>query len=73
VNEYIQTAYQEIELPLDITDTPDNMAEVGRCYEARLRGSLPGYYRRHAEVMIQQIQDRTFEMAVPLPIQVWKL
>lgn len=68
----IQTAYQEVDLPLDITGTPANLTDVQRCYETRQNSHPTGFYVRHASVMIQQIQNRTFETVVPLPIQVWK-
>jgi len=68
----IETNADEVNLPLDITDMPSNLSEVQKCFEARLGHQYVGYYRRHAQVMIGQIKDRTFEKIVPLPLQVWK-
>jgi neutral ceramidase len=70
----ILTSYQEVSLPLDITDTPENLAAVRAAYVARLSNSaLPPWFARHASVMIKQIDFRTFQTAVPLPTQVWTL
>ena len=70
----IETSYQELTLPLDITDTPANLAAAKTDYEVRQNtASLPAYYRRHAGRMIQQIDAHSFVTTVPLPIQVWKL
>lgn len=66
------TSYQEINLPLDITDTPSNLAVVKNWYQARL-SSETSWYRRHAGVMIEQLQTNSFVTTVPLPLQVWKL
>jgi hypothetical protein len=68
------TAYTEVTLPLDITDTPANLATVRAAFVTRYNNaSLPGYERRHAQVMIQQIEAHSFATTVPLPLQVWKL
>jgi len=69
----ILTKYEEIDLPLDITNTPDNLAAVRTCYEKRLSYIEPAYQRRHAEVMIRHLDAGSFVTNVPLPIQVWKL
>jgi hypothetical protein len=68
----ILTSYQEINLPLDITDTPSNLAAVKNWYQARLSSEF-SWYRRHAGVMIEQLQTNSFVTTVPLPLQVWKL
>jgi hypothetical protein len=68
----INTNYTEVSLPLDITDTPQNMAAVRADFVARLGNSaLPGFYHRHAEVMIGQIDAHSFGTTVPLPLQTW--
>jgi len=66
------TSYQEINLPLDITDTPSNLSAVKNWYQARLSSEI-SCYRRHARVMIEQLQTNSFMTTVPLPLQVWKL
>jgi hypothetical protein len=68
----ILTSYQEINLPLDITDTTSNLAAVKIWYQARLSSEF-SWYRRHAGVMIEQLQTNSFVTTVPLPLQVWKL
>jgi len=67
----IETNDDEVNLPLDIPDTSSNLKEVQKYFETRLSHQY-GYYRRHAQVMIRQIKDGTFEKIVPLPLQVWK-
>jgi neutral ceramidase len=70
----IATAYTEVTLPLDITDTPANLSAVRAAFVARYNNTgLPGFKRRHAEVMIRQIDTHSFATTVPLPLQVWKL
>lgn len=52
----IVTGYREVPLPLDVTVTPANLAAVRAAYaQRRANGALPGYYRRHAAVMMGQI------------------
>jgi hypothetical protein len=68
------TSYQEISLPLDITNTPANMAAVVSSYQTRQNNaSLPDWYHRHAQKMIQEVNNNSFATSVILPIQVWKL
>jgi neutral ceramidase len=70
----INTDYTEVTLPLDITDSPGNLAVVRADYVARQGNTaLPGYFRRHAEVMIGQIDAHSFATTVPLPLQTWNL
>jgi hypothetical protein len=70
----IDTGYQDLTLPLDITDTPANLAVVRADYAARQgNASLPGYIRRHAETMIGQIDAHTFATSLELPLQTWSL
>jgi hypothetical protein len=68
----IRTAYSELSLPLDITETPDSLG-LARAYFAERRDdpSQPGYLRRHAQVMVDELDAQTFAKAVPLPIQRW--
>jgi neutral ceramidase len=68
----VRTAYAEAALPLDITNSPSNLAAVRAAYQTRTKDStLPGYFRRHAEVMIRQLDTGSFESSVPLPFHRW--
>jgi neutral ceramidase len=68
------TAYRDVTLPLDITDTPANMAVVRSMFTSRMTADGLGTYTgRHAQRMIAQIDAHTFATTVPLPLQVWKL
>ncbi|MBT8224862.1 MAG: hypothetical protein HKP61_22915 [Dactylosporangium sp.] len=70
----ISTSLTEVELPLDITDAPPNLAAVRACYVARASNPAElAWYRRHAVAMIAAIDGHDFAMTVPLPIQVWRL
>lgn len=69
----ITTAMKEVSLPLDITNTTGNLAAVRSVYVKRSTDpNLDAYKQRHAEVMIDQIDARSFHNSVPLPIQTWK-
>jgi neutral ceramidase len=68
----IQTSYRELTLPLDITDSAANLALVRNAYAVRAaRPDVPGFERRHANVMIDEIDAHSFTTSVPLPLQVW--
>lgn len=69
----ISTRYSEIQLPLDILDTPANLQAMQDDYERRAAAPLTAWYQRHAKVMIWQVKNHSFAMTVPLPLQVWKL
>ena len=70
----IATSYEETSLPLDITDTPQNLAQVRAIYQIRAANTgLPLAYNRHANKMIGEIDSHSFATTVPLPLQVWKL
>lgn len=70
----ITTNLSEVSLPLDVTDTPANLAAVRAAYVRRRDNTaLHGFYRRHAEKMIEEIDSHTFATSVPLPLHVWKL
>lgn len=70
----IFTGYQDLTVPLDITDTPANLAAVRADYVAREgNGTLPGYVRRHAEKMIGQIDAHNFATSLVVPLQTWSL
>jgi hypothetical protein len=66
------TQYQEVDLRFDITDTPDNLAVARANFTERVNNSSdPGWVRRHAEIMIQQIDAHDFAYSTPLPVQLW--
>jgi hypothetical protein len=69
----INTGYQEVNLPLDITSNPANLAVVRSFYTKRQGVAYPGYVQRHAKTMIGQIDAGTFATTLPLPQQVWRL
>ncbi|MEU8387303.1 hypothetical protein [Micromonospora sp. NPDC048843] len=68
-----RTHYREVNLPLDVTPTADNLRRVIACYTARsTNAGLPGYYRRHAQQMISQVEAGTFATSIPVPVQSWR-
>lgn len=70
----ISTAYRDLTIPLDINTSPSNLAAVRADYVARESNmSLPGYYRRHAQAMVAQIDANSFATSVNVPVQVWTL
>jgi len=70
----IGTAYRDLTVPLDINTAPSNLAAVRADYVAREGNTgLPGYYRRHAQAMIGQIDAGSFATSVNVPVQVWTL
>lgn len=74
VSGQISASLTYVQLPLDITDTPANLAAVRACYAARITNlALPAWYRQHAAKMIIAIDTHNFTLTVPLPIQVWRL
>lgn len=69
----ISASLAYVALPLDITDTPANLAAVRACYVARTNNlALPAWYQRHAAKMINAIDAHDFTMTVLLPVQVWR-
>ncbi|WP_152546774.1 neutral/alkaline non-lysosomal ceramidase N-terminal domain-containing protein [Amycolatopsis orientalis] len=67
----ILTAYRDVDIKLDITDTPDNLA-VARANFAVRQANSPGWISRHAEIMINQIDAHSFTFSTPVPVQVWR-
>ncbi|RAO21847.1 hypothetical protein LUPAC07_01117 [Micromonospora noduli] len=66
------THYREVSLPLDVTPTADNLRQLSAVYAARMANTgLPGYYRRHAQQMISQVEAGTFATSISLPVQSW--
>lgn len=70
----IRTDYQRISLPLDVTNTTQNIAAVAQAYDQRFIATAPlnTWEHRHAGKMAAAARNRTFDMAVELPLQVWK-
>lgn len=66
------TSHTTVNLPLDITDTPANLAVVRGYYVARA-SSPTTWYARHAQLMIDQIDGHSFATTVALPLTGWKL
>ncbi len=70
----IDTNYQEVNLPLDVPDTPSGLAAMVAAYVSRAsRPGIYGFAIRHAETIIAELQAGTFNTSVVLPVQVWKL
>jgi len=68
----IRTEYTELEIPLDVSEAASNLAGVAAAYLSRAqRPGMLGFFRRHAEEMIRDLQAGTFETSVMLPVQVW--
>lgn len=67
----VSTAYAEVSLPLDITDTPANMATVRSLFVAR-ESSPTAWYARHAQVMVGEIDAGTYATSITLPVQCWR-
>lgn len=67
----ISTAYGEVSLPLDLTDTPANMAAVRSLFVTRQSNPVP-WYARHGQVMVAEIDNNTYATSVTLPVQGWK-
>jgi hypothetical protein len=68
----IRTGYQEVNLPLDITNNPANLAAARSLYTKRQGAAYAGFVQRHAKTMIGQIDAGTFATTLPLPQQVWR-
>ncbi|ALV47833.1 hypothetical protein MB46_19345 (plasmid) [Arthrobacter alpinus] len=66
----IKSTLLERSLPLDVTNTPQNLANVRAAYATRLNDPT-GWVRRHAQRMIARIDLGYIETTVVLPIQAW--
>lgn len=62
-------------LPLDILETPANLAVVRALFEERISNpaGLPAWYARHGAEMVARIDSGTFATTVLNPSQVWKI
>jgi hypothetical protein len=71
----VTTKITEVQLPLDITATPENLAAVRSDFVTRMGNpsGQPAFYQRHAESMITRIDSSTYATAVPNPSQVWSI
>lgn len=67
----ILTAYRDIDVRLDITDTPGNLAAARANFAVR-QATAAGWISRHAEVMINQIDAHSFAFTTPVPMQSWR-
>ena len=72
---HITSDLREVTLPLDILDTPANLAAVRAAFEVRMLNpaGLPAWYIRHGAAMIDRIDDGTFATSVQNPSQVWRI
>ena len=71
----ISTDLREATLPLDIEDTPGNLAAVRAAFQIRMLNpaGLPAWYQRHGEAMSDRIDDGTYATSVQNPSQVWRI
>ncbi|WP_410628076.1 neutral/alkaline non-lysosomal ceramidase N-terminal domain-containing protein [Amycolatopsis sp. cmx-8-4] len=67
----ILTAYRDVDVRLDITDTPSSLAAVRANFAVR-QATAAGWISRHAEVMIDQIDTHSFAFTTPVPVQTWR-
>lgn len=76
----ISTSYSEVQLPLDITLTDENIKAVANAFAARATRPndppYPGWVIRHASVSAAYLRSKppldSLETSIPLPIQSWK-
>ena len=71
----IASQIREVQLPLEITPTPSNLAAVRAAFVTRMGNPLgqPATYQRHAEAMIARIDAGLYDVTVPNPSQVWRI
>jgi neutral ceramidase len=71
----ISSDLREATLPLDIEDTPGNLAAVRAAFVVRTLNpaGLPAWYQRHGEAMIDRIDNGTYATSVQNPSQVWRI
>jgi hypothetical protein len=63
-----------VDLPLDITVTPGNLAAVRAAFAARASNGGPGWVVRHAQAMVQAIDSGApLPTTVRTPLQAWQL
>jgi neutral ceramidase len=71
----ISSDLREATLPLDLIETPGNLAAVRAAFEVRVLNpaGLPAWYQRHGEAMIARIDDDSYSTSVQNPSQVWRI
>ena len=71
----ISSDLREATLPLDIDETPANLAAVRDAFVIRTQNplGLPAWYQRHADAMIERIDAGTYATSVQNPSQVWRI
>jgi neutral ceramidase len=71
----IGTSLTSVTLPLDLTNTPANLAAVRACFVTRMANpsGFPSWYIRHAEAMISRIDNNQITTTVVNPLQVWTI
>ena len=72
---HISSDLREATLPLDIVETPGNLAAVRAAFEVRMLNpaGLPAWYQRHGEAMVDRIDNGTYATSVQNPSQVWRI
>src|SRR4029453_13999868 len=71
----ISSDLREATLPLDLEESPANLAAVRAAFEVRVLNpaGLPAWYSRHGEAMIDRIDNDTYATSVQNPSQVWRI
>lgn len=75
----LRNTLEWIDLPLEVDMTdPAMLAELRSGYQARIDAfaddnTATGAARRHAELIVGQIDDGSLELSLPMPIQCWRL
>jgi len=68
----ILTTCRDVDVLLDITNTPSNLAAARANFAIRQAATAAGWISRHAEVMINQIDTHSFAFTTPVPVQTWR-
>ncbi|GAA5202617.1 hypothetical protein [Microbacterium jejuense] len=71
----ISSDFREVTLPLDIDESPANLAAVRATFEVRMLNpaGLPAWYARHGAAMVDRIDNGTYATSVQNPSQVWRI
>lgn len=70
----IDTAYSEVSLPLDVDASLSAILAMRAAYLTRsMREDILGFQRRHAEIMLAQIDFDTFSTDLIVPVQTWTI
>ncbi|MDQ7802734.1 hypothetical protein Q5425_03265 [Amycolatopsis sp. A133] len=65
----VESAYAELDVPLDLPPDLDGFRQQFAARQANT--AMPGWMRRHAEIMIGQIDDGSYATGVTVPLQGW--